>query len=186
MKKSRLFFIALLCLFAFNVKAQNNGEERSKISLGARYAFVCNVKIAHHKLCFTLMYRQHDFYIGGQYSPVLKPFWGDGTRTLYDDHTFGLNTGYKYYFFRSPKKIRLFAQLDFSIYQIRYQTWGLGPGVTNQKEIIIENTALVGMDWNIYKGLYLFAGAGIGSYDKFFLMLDSFIPSFQAGLEYRF
>jgi hypothetical protein len=83
--------------------------------------------------------------------------------------------------------MRFFSQLNYSVYQIRYKEYQLGPPyVTNRKRIVVENTATFGIDYNIHKKFHLYGGIGFGSMDGFFLILNSVIPCSYVGLEYKF
>jgi hypothetical protein len=94
--------------------------------------------------------------------------------------------GYRYIFSEEQKKLKFFSQLNFSIYQVKYKEYQIGPPyMTERKRITVENTGTLGIDYNFYKKNHLFMGLGIGSTDGFFLMFSSFIPSIYIGLEYK-
>jgi hypothetical protein len=106
---------------------------------------------------------------------------------IYDKNTYGINFGYRYLFVDKRKKIVPFAQLNFSIYEVEYNEYQLGPiSPTTKQNLIVENTASLGVNFNLIKHVQFFSGIGFGSFEGFFLMVDTFIPSAYVGLEYKF
>lgn len=128
---------------------------------------------------------QHNIYLGPQLTNVLRSI-GDPVDN-YKRNTYGVNFGYRFSFWKRQTMLVPFAQLDFSMYQVKYNEYQLGPPFSiEKKELIIENTASIGVDFNPVKHFHIFSGVGFGSYAGFFLMFNSFTTTYYIGLEYRF
>lgn len=156
-----------------------------------RYAYGHNFnqvqwnRVAHHTLNAVVGIKGHRIYLGPQYSTI-SPVEAERPYP-YDSNTFGGNFGYQYFFIPEARRLDFFAQLDFSIYRVTYYGHQLGPPYeTSSKKLVVENVGSLGMDYRISNGLSVFAGAGVGSYSGFFLLLETFTPTAYAGLEYRF
>ncbi|MEI8201606.1 MAG: hypothetical protein WCH34_01245 [Bacteroidota bacterium] len=175
--------ILSLFLFVNILYGQDSIIKYSNFSI--RYSFYYNYKIIHHIPVFSFEYKDHNIYIGSQYSSILLPFGDEGDS--YEKNTKGLNLGYRYYFRNQKKLLRPFLQYNFSIYYVKYNEIKLGPPYRiEHKALAIENTASIGIAYKILPKLNIFSGAGFGSYDGFFLMLYAFIPSSYIGIEYNF
>lgn len=140
-------------------------------------------RVLHTTPGFSLSTNNHNFYIGPQYTYVFEP--SSLSREDYETNTYGVNLGYRYYSNELVNKIRLFGQLNFSIYQVKSIAYSLGGGYST-KRIIVENTGSLGIDYTPIKHIHIFSGVGFGSFEGFFLLLDSFAPSGYVGLEYKF
>lgn len=99
--------------------------------------------------------------------------------------TSGINLGYRYYSNERFKNFKIFGQFDFLFYQFKYKEYQFGPPVyTRHKKLIAENTASIGAQYT-FKRFHFFTGAGISSYDDFFLMINEFTPNCYLGIEYK-
>lgn len=155
------------------------------IDFGIRYSFVYNYKVVHHTPQFSMNIGQHNIYLGPQFTQVLHSL-GDPV-DVYSKNTYGGNVGYRFHFWKRKSKLVPFAQLDFSIFQLKFNENQLGPPfLTERKKIVVENTASIGVDFNPVHHFYIFSGIGFGSYSGFFLLFNSFTPTCYVGLEYRF
>ncbi|MEZ5195853.1 MAG: hypothetical protein R2764_05490 [Bacteroidales bacterium] len=144
------------------------------------------INFVQYSIALNIGLGKHNIYLGPEYNIILDPIKGDPV-DVYEKYNWGLNFGYRYYSNELFKKMKLFGQFNFSIYQLKYKSHSLGnPIAENQKDAIVENTASIGLNYNMYKSFNIFLGAGFGSYDGFFLILESFTPSIYVGVDYRF
>ena len=182
--KSLFTSFAFLLIF-FPLKVFSQDTTHSSINFGIRYNFTYNYKLLHHTPIFSMNIGQHNVYIGPQATTILKSL-GDQVDE-YKKKAFGVNFGYRFSFWKRQTMLVPFAQLNFSIYQVKYNEFQKAPPYsTEKKKLIIENTASIGVDFNPVKHFHVFSGVGFGSYGGFFLILDSFTPTCYIGLEYRF
>jgi hypothetical protein len=167
-------------------KCISQDTTQSNLRLGARYSLSYNYYLIHNTPVFSLEYKNNNLYFGPEFSSFDRPF-GDLVDN-YKESSTGINFGYRNYFYKSPSsEIRLFGQLNFSLYKYQYARYQKGPVKSNFKEIrIVENTGSLGLEYNFHKKLAFQTGLGIGSTEGFFLILSSFIPSIYFGLEFRF
>lgn len=175
---SSLLYIFLLSNLLFGQKMTP-----SIANWGLRYSFYHNYKVLHHSPVVTLDYKNHNLYVGPEFSTVLKTIKGDPI-DKFEKNAYGVNFGYRYTFNKNcAKKLTLFGQLNFSIYKVRVNITQMGPHSPVQiKQLIIENTGSFGLNYKITKGISLFTGVGFGSFDMFFMVVDSFTPSGYAGI----
>lgn len=177
-----LVFI-LFTLFCGKIYCQDTTKSIKSFCIG--YSTYYNYKVLHYTPNFSLGFGKHNIFIGPEYNYISKTIKGDPV-DIYEKSNWGLNLGYKYYFSKIISNLRLFGQFKFSIYQLRYDEYQHGPPyITKHKELIIENTATIGVNYKLFKKTFLFSGVGIGSYNGFFLMINSFTPSVFVGIEYR-
>jgi len=185
----KLLIVIILFIVSSTTNLFSQDEDKNnkvKPEIGIRYNFFYTNKVIHQASVFSIMLNKHNFYLGPEYSSILKPINSDIVDT-YSKDSWGLNVGYRYYSNDLLKNLKLFGSFDFSIFQIKYSEYqhGLVPP-TEHKQIIIENTVSIGAEYKLGKKVHLFSGVGFGSYNGFFLMLDAFTLTFNAGLEYRF
>ena len=126
------------------------------------------------------------YLIANSYSLILKRIKGDPV-DIYEKESFGINFGYRYYWGEKAKRLNVFSQLNYAIFKVKYKEYQHGPPfVTEHKDLIIENTISLGVDYNIWNNFHVYSGAGIGSFAGFFLITDAFLPTSYIGLEYVF
>ncbi len=182
----KIKLIILFCLISIIDKTYCQNESKLENNFGIRYSYYYNNNIVHHTPTLFVGLKRHNLYIGPEYSIILNPIKGDPTDT-YEKSTWGLNVGYRYYSKELAKNFSLFGQFNFSLYQINYTVYQIGPPFTNEhSELIVENTATIGADYKLFNSFNLFAGIGIGSYGGFFLLLDEFTFSSYMGIQYKF
>lgn len=184
MKSPTTLFLFLIISCPIQLFSQDTTYP-SKNNFGVRIGVAYNYKVIHYVPNLSLDLGQHNVYVGIQATNVLKPMGGE--TEIYDKNTYGVNFGYRYLFIDKRKKIVPFAQLNFSIYELEYKEYQLGPvSPTTKQNLIVENTASLGVNFNLIKNVQFFSGIGFGSFEGFFLMVDTFIPSAYVGLEYKF
>lgn len=134
---------------------------------------------------FSVEYKKHNFYLGPLYVYFFQP--QPIADEIFENNSFGLNIGYRYYSNYLFRDVRLFGQFNYSMYQVKFQQYQLGsPFQTDNKKIIAENTISLGMDFRFIKKLHLFFDFGFGSYNSFFLLFDKFALTSNLGIEYEF
>lgn len=184
MDKVKIIILLMVVLILFSFKIYCQDTTANHIEFNIRYSFNYNYKIAHHSPAVSLEYANHNFYIGPEYSLIIKPL-GD-PEDVYEKKSIGLNFGYRYFFF-NQSKLKLFGQLNYSLYHYKYKEYQLGlPFATEQKKLTIENTGTLGIDYGLNKNIHLFTGIGIGSTHGFFLILDSLFACSYIGLDFKF
>ncbi len=173
------------CLLAIPIKAQDTFQVTSAPVIGLEYDFIYSDDFIHHAVGFNVGLNRHQVGAGAQFTYV---FLGrEHTGTPYQPHTWGLYGNWRYSLIHHEHKLVPFAQLRFAFYQVSYETYQLGTGLTTErKDFIVENTASLGLRYNPLHHLVFRAGAGFGSTDGFFLILTSFLPQAYVGVEYRF
>ncbi|NCO55961.1 MAG: hypothetical protein GW876_11275 [Bacteroidetes bacterium] len=186
MNRRKIFLIFVIGLISISNKLYSQDRIKRTLQFSARYTFYYNYKVAHHSPVFSIEFNKHNFYLGPEYSLILKPIKGDPVN-IYEKKSFGINLGYRYFFSEQSKKLKVFSQFNFAIFQIKYKEYQLGPPfVTEHNNLIIENTVTLGIDYNIWNNIHIFSGGGIGSFGGFFLIIDAFTPSSYIGIEYKF
>src|SRR5690606_14919000 len=139
----------------------------------------------HHAMGINVELNRHQVGAGAQLTHVLLGRAHTGAR--YQPQTWGLYGNWRYSLIDHDHKLVPFAQLRFACYQVSYETYQLGTGMTTaRKQFIVENTASLGLRYNPLDHLVFRVGAGFGSTDGFFLILTSFMPQAFVGVEYRF
>lgn len=186
MNRRKVFLLFVIGLISISSKSYSQDTIKRTLQFSARYTFYYNYKVTHHTPVFSIEYNNHNLYFGPEYSSILKLIKGDPVN-IYEKKSFGINLGYRYFFSEKSKKLKVFGQFNFTIFQIKYKEYQLGPPfVTEHKHLIIENSATLGVDYNIWNNIHIFTGGGIGSFDGFFLIIDAFTPSGYIGIEYKF
>ncbi len=182
--------IVLLLIFIPVTKSYCQKTEKS--GFGLRYTLSYdfevkrdyNFRIIHHIPALSYRLNSHDFYLGPQYSYVFQPT--STSNKIYENNAFGVNFGYRYYSKELINNLQIFGQFNFSVFRTKFKEYQHGlPLEETRSEFIIENTVTIGMDYNLMNRLNLFAGLGIGSYNKFFLMIDKFNLSSYVGIKYE-
>ena len=170
---------------------QNTCVSRLDISvrLNIYYSFEVkrdyNFRVIHTTPAFSLEYNKHNFYIGPQYSYIFQriPIADE----IYENNSYGINLGYRYYSKELVNKLRIFGQFNYSIYRIKYTEYQKGtPFSTKKQKFIIENTISFGMDFIPFKHIHIYSGIGLGSFDGFFLLFKSSNLNTYVGFEYKF
>lgn len=186
LKRLILFTILVLELTSISNKLYCQDSSKKNLQLSARYSFYHNYKIMHHSPVIVIIFDKHNFYFGPEYSLILKRIKGDPV-DIYEKESFGINFGYRYYWGEKAKRLNVFSQLNYAIFKVKYKEYQHGPPfVTEHKDLIIENTISLGVDYNIWNNFHVYSGAGIGSFAGFFLITDAFLPTSYIGLEYVF
>ncbi|MDP3442121.1 MAG: hypothetical protein Q8T08_04605 [Ignavibacteria bacterium] len=178
------FIFILLHLLCEKTICQDTTESIKYFSI--RYSTSYNYKVLHYTPNVSFGFNKHNLYIGPEFNTILKTVKGDPV-DIYEKNNWGLNLGYRYYSSEIVSNLKIFGQFNFSIYQIRLDIYQHGgpPFIVKHKELIVENTATIGIDYELFKNINLFSGIGIGSFNGFFLMIDSFTPSVYIGIEYK-
>ena len=193
MKFKVFLSVAIFILPAFISCLFSQDTVQAKIIFGIRfnanYDFQVkrdnNFRIIHVTPLFSVKYKHHNIYFGPQFSYIFQLV--PPNNIIYEQHTRGLNIGYRYYSSELVKNLRLFGQLNYAIFQIKYKEYQLGPPYTTYiKETKVENTISLGVDYSIIKKFHLFTGLGFGSYHAIFLVLDNLTLTSCLGMEYYF
>lgn len=154
-------------------------------NLGIKLTQQFNYPIGHTSPALCVYRKNHDFYIGPEYTNLLEKSIGDSF-DKYQQEYWGINIGYRYIFDSPWKKTNLFLQMDFSIYQLIYSEYQLGYiHATEQKKTVVENNIGFGVNYKLFNHVEIFGGIGFGSTNGFFLMLDHCIPHLFLGIEYK-
>lgn len=163
------------------------GQDSTKTwQLGIKAVQQLNYPISHSIVSLNLSKQNHNIYIGPNYTRLFSNYFGDELVNSYENNSMGLNVGYRYMIDSKWNRIKLFIQLDFSLYKVKYKTYqGHGIGVRDAEKIVIENNGGLGLNYKLSNKMELFGGLGIGSTEVFFFMLDGFIPHSFIGLEYK-
>jgi len=169
-----------------NLYSQNTEKSvfQSSVRFNSIYITGHDFSIIHLAPSFTIGNEIHNFYLGLQQSYLIQPTpVGD---RIYEKKNWGLNFGYRNYSSEISKNTRMFGQFNYSVFQIRYMDYQLGPPYSHkQKEIIAENTIAIGTDYEFINKSHLFAGIGFGSFGGFFLLIDKFTLTGFIGIEYN-
>ena len=194
---SILFILLFISNLLFSQISSDDGKKKypynsdSKLNIGISLNQHFNYVLTHSNFSIILNFSNHLFYIGPAFTKLLSDNPYNETEVdygikRYDKNYLGINWGYRNYFNSKWERTHFFLQLDFSLYKLKYQNHSMGSGWYDKEEIILENTFAFGLDYRVTKGLGIFGGIGFGSYNYFFLALDSFIPNAFIGIEYIF
>lgn len=166
------------------MKEQHPFDAINKWNFGIKLKQQFNYPISHSSPAFSIYRKNHNLYIGPEYSYTLKEYFINGIEN-HNQKFWGLNFGYRYIFDSHLRKTNLFVHMDFSIYQLKYTEHQLGYNrTTNHKTTIVENNIGLGVNYQLLEHVALFGGIGFGSTNGFFLMIDQFIPHSFIGIEY--
>lgn len=178
------FGLIVFLLFNQDCFGQNKHNETPK--LGVRLTTVYDYWVYHNTINLNVNFGDHNLYIGPELVHILMlPKKYDETDN-YRSKSIGFNIGYRYSSREIAPRLKLFGQLNFSIFQLKLIEKQMGPPFSQEKiQIVVENTASFGVDYNFSNKLHLFSGLGFGSYDGFFLMINSFTPTFYVGIDYN-
>lgn len=189
--KKKVISILLSVIFFVGANAQ---DDIDKLRFGVRYKSAYdyetkryyNFKVLHNNISIVLKKKNHDFYIGFQYSYIFQPM--PIANKVYNKKSCGLDLGYRYYFDINNKSLKLFTQFNYSFFRVKYIGYQQGDrdNVHYINKVIPENTVSLGLEYGFNSRLHIFAGAGFGSYDRFFLMIDNFNLTNYFGIEYIF
>ncbi len=176
------------------IKLQNQYGEKlipysptNKWRIGLDYVQQINYPISHSILILNLNKRNHNIYMGPNYTRLFNNYFGDELINNYDKNSIGINFGYRYIVDSKWEKTNFFLQLDFSIYKVKYLEYqGHFIGTKDKEKVIIENNGSIGINYKMSNRIEIFGGIGIGSPAGFFLMIEDFLPHSFIGIEYRF
>ncbi len=177
-----------------DLKLQNQNEEKlipysltNNWRIGLNYVQQINYPISHSILGLNLNKRNHNIYMGPNYTRLFNNYFCDELVNDYEKNFIGINFGYRYIVDSKWEKTNLFLQLDFSIYKVKYSEYqGHFIGIIDKEKVIIENNGSIGVNYKISNKIEIFGGIGIGSPAGFFLMIEYFLPHSFIGIEYRF
>lgn len=180
------YFFVLLGFLSFHQDSYAQNKQNELPRLGVRLNTVYDYWVFHNTINLNVNFGGHNLYIGPELVHiVMLPNKYDDVDNFRSRST-GLNFGYRYSSRDLVPKLKLFGQLNFSIFQMKIFENQMGPPSTQEKiSVVVENTASFGVDYNIFNKIHLFSGLGFGSYDGFFLMITSFTPTFYVGIDYN-
>jgi hypothetical protein len=193
LKYKTLLTVALLTVGGLTNYLTGQDTVKSKVILGIRfisnYDFEVysenNFRTVHLAPLFSVNYKHHNFFLGPQYSYIFQP--ASVTNQIYEHNSFGLNFGYRYYSNFLLKNTRLFGELNYSVFPVKVANYQLGPPQwTHQKEIYVESTGSLGLDYTIINQIHISLGFGFGAYSGFFLIFEKFTLTSYLGIEYVF
>jgi hypothetical protein len=191
--KSKILLAALITIVGMKNDVSGQDTVKSKVTLGVRinssYDFEVyrenNFRTLHLAPLFSVNFKHHNFFLGPQYSYILQPT--TVTNTIYENNSFGVNVGYRYYSNFLLANTRLFGEVNYSIFQVEGANYQLGPASGSKwKEIYVENTGSLGLDYSVLNQLHISVGFGFGSYTGFFLIFEKFTLTSYLAIEYVF
>jgi len=154
----------------------------SQTSIGPSFSTYYNFKTLHYVPSFNIQFDKHGFYIGPDVVSVLKPL-GDPINS-YKKNAVGVQFGYNNTFF-TKNKFSLLCDFHYSIY--KYQTKIVAMSTTTDAyRYVVENSLALACNYQLTKGLSIYAGAGINSYEGFFLLLEHSTATCFAGVKYQY
>jgi hypothetical protein len=171
----KIVFIALVTFFL-------SMRVSSQTSIGPSFSTYYNFKTLHYAPSVNVQFDNHAVYIGPDVVSVLKPL-GDPVNS-YEKNAVGVQFGYNYTFF-TKNKFSLLCDFHYSIY--KYQTKIVAmSATTNAYRYVVENSFALAGNYQLTEGLSIYAGAGINSYDGFFLLIEHSSATCFAGVKYQF
>ena len=193
MSKYKLLYLLLFSAVGLTDNLFCQDSVKSKITLGIRlntgYDFQVkhdnNLNIIRLAPLFSVNLKNHNFYIGPQYSYIFQPAPVSGE--IYDNNSYGLNFGYRYNSGYFVDNLRMFGQFNYSLFWVNSSQYQLGlPYWKSITTFYVKNDVSIGLDYRVVKKLHLALGFGMGSYHAFFLVLDNFTFTSYLGIEYVF
>ena len=166
---------------------------KSKITFGVRFNTGYDFQVKHEynlnmiRLApiFSVNLKNHNFYLGPQYSYIFQPT--PVSDEIYDNSSYGLTFGYRYYFRDFVDNLRLFGQLNYSLFWVNYSQYQNGmPYFHSITKFSVKNDVSIGLDYHTSKKFHMFLGFGLGSYHAIFLILDDFTFTCYLGIDYCF
>lgn len=154
----------------------------SQTSIGPSFSTYYNFKTLHYAPSANIQLGNHALYAGPDFVSVLKPL-GDPVNS-YEKNAVGVQFGYNYTFF-TKNKFSLLCDFHYSIY--KYQTKIVAmSATTDAHRYVVENSLALAANYHLTKGLSIYAGAGINSYDGFFLLIEHSSATCFVGVKYQF
>lgn len=154
----------------------------SQTSIGSSFSTYYNFKTVHYSPGVIFQLGDHALYVGPDFISVLQPL-GDPVNS-YEKNAVGMQFGYDYTFYRK-NKFSFLCDFHFSMYN--YQTKVIAMySTTHSNRLMVENSLAAAANYQITKGWSVYAGAGLNSYDGFFLLLEHSSATCFAGVKYQF
>ncbi len=174
--------LAILLSFSLFQSAYGQDSIPKHPEISIRYSLNFNKQILHHAALIALKWKRHSVFLGPEYSVFHqeKPI----STIVYNQQAVGALLGYRYSIYEY-KKTKFFCQLAYSMYQLNYREYQLGPPFfIDRKKMRFENSLSIGIEYSIMKPIQLFAGLGLYSMDGFILNNPLF-PNTMLGIQVR-
>ncbi len=181
-----VYFLGIFVFLLIHQDCFGQNNQNEALRPGVRLTTVYDYWILHNAINLNLNFGNHNLYIGPELVHILRLPKKYDDIDNYRSKSIGLNFGYRYSSRELVPRVKLYGQLNFSIFQLKLIEKQLGPPFSQEKlQIVVENTASFGVDYKVSNKIHLFSGLGFGSYDGFFLMINSFTPTFYVGIDYN-
>ncbi len=157
-----------------------------KWGIGIKALQQFNMPVMHSILAINFRKGNSDLYLGPHFTYISEKRLKGEDEVNFSQNTYGLNFGYRYTLDTKNRKLNVFLQLDFSIYEAeKWYYTELYSGVASNNEVVLENCISVGLSYLISKQTEIFTGYGMGSTEGFFLLFEGMIPQIYFGVQFN-
>ncbi len=186
-----IFFLFLLGVPAISC-SNFNGDEISldsvpvskKMGIGLNISYHYNYPNVHSIPAIVFTYKNSAFIMGPCLTQIKSNTLVYSVSPL-EQESRGAMFGYMYTYNQVKGPVVPFFQTYFYGYEVFTVEHALGY-TANHTRLVIENAAGFGVKIKAVKNFEIQLGAGIGSANGFFLIIDQFVPLLNVGLQYRF
>lgn len=188
--------ILFLFLLSVPVKASSsstfNGDDTlrdsaavsKKLGIGLHVSYHYNYPNIHSAPALLLSYKNSAFILGPCFTQIMSNTLVYSVSTI-EQESGGAMFGYMYTYHQVKGPLVPFFQTYFYGYEVYTIEQALGYTAKHTR-LVVENAAGFGVKIKAVKNFEIQLGAGIGSANGFFLIIDQFVPLLNVGLQYRF
>ncbi|MBK7682989.1 MAG: hypothetical protein IPJ26_11255 [Bacteroidetes bacterium] len=186
-----IFFLFLLSIPA--IACPNfNGDDTindsatvsKKMGIGLHVSYHYNYPNVHSTPAVVFTYKNSAFIMGPCLTQIRSNTLVYSVSPL-EQESGGAMFGYMYTYNQVKGPVVPFFQTYFYGYEVYTIEHALAY-TAKHKRLVIENTAGFGVKIKAVKNFEVQLGAGIGSANGFFLIIDQFVPLLNMGFQYRF
>lgn len=185
-----LFFLFIQCIEAkatiiqTEELRQDSISEANNLGIGLHVSYHYNYPNIHNALAVVLTYRNNAFIVGPCWTQIKSNNLRYSVSPI-EQESNGAMFGYTYTYNQVKGPVVPFFQTYFYGYEVYTIERALAYS-TRHTRLVIENTAGFGVKIKAVKNFEIQLGAGIGSANGFFLIIENFVPLLNVGLQYRF
>ncbi|MFN0189251.1 MAG: hypothetical protein ACKVQV_11170 [Bacteroidia bacterium] len=183
-----LFLLAVPAKASSNFKADTISQDSvvvsKKLGIGIHLSYHYNFPVLHTTPALVFTIKNNAFIAGPCLTRIKSNAIVYAVATI-EQESNGAMLGYMYTFDQVKGLIVPFFQTFFYGYEAYTLEYSHMYKATHTR-LVIENTAGFGAKIKGHKNFEIQFGAGIGSTNGFFLIIDQFVPHAFVGLQYRF
>ncbi len=170
--------------FNGDVISSDTATVSKKLGFGLHVSYHYNYPNIHSAAALLLTYKNSAFILGPCFTQIKSNTLVYSVSPLEQERG-GAMFGYMYTYNQVKGPVVPFFQTYFYGYEVYTIEHALGYTAKHTR-LVIENAAGFGVKIKAVKNFEIQLGAGIGSANGFFLIIDQFVPLLNIGLQYRF